>query len=257
MRHRKTILKWSLARAKLAYQLLATSGETICRHSFGERYRLSLLMSFGAYLCYAALARLAMPDSSPLVGTFFVIYCALLGYHFIAISLKGYVCVHSYSTGMPWNVWHRCGLNNGVIRILIEPGFLFASGNIISLRDSALAGWFEAAAICLCFKEIVIAWNHRRHVLDAIDARLESEMMNDAIQQRTRPHARCAETQNPVNATPAEPQRPPTQAEMFGNVDPALRNLFGENERGATPPTQSQGPLGHLPRIVSRRRPQS
>lgn len=253
MRHRKTILKWSLISVKAGCRFLATSAETFCRHSFGERYRVSLLTSFAAYFCYAALARVVMPDASPFVGSFCVFYCLLLAYHFIRISLRGYVRVHSYSTGMPWNVWQCCGMPDGVIRILIEPALLLLAGRIARRWDVALATWLEGAALCLCFKEITVAWNHRRHVLDAIDARLESETMNESIQRRTRPRIRGGQQSlNPVTGASPHPQQPASQAEMIQNLDPALRNLF-EGAQGDSPPVPPGGPLGHLPRIISPR----
>lgn len=257
MRHRKTILKWSLTSVKVAYRLLATSAETLCRHSFGERYWTNLLGSFAAYFCYAALARIFAHDDSPLVGSFCGFYCLLLAYHFIRISLRGYIRVHSYWTGTSWNMWRRCYLPEGVIHILIEPGIIFLTGMIAGLRDVALATWLEAAALCLCVKETVSAWNQRRQVLDAIDARLESARMNESIQRRMRPRIRGGGGQqlNPVTGAAPQSERPASQREMFSNIDPALQNLFEDREGNApAPQAPPRGPLDHLPRIASPQR---
>jgi hypothetical protein len=255
MRRGKTILKWSLASAKLAYDLLATSAEILCRHSFGERYRLRLLASFGSYVLYALSVGAVMPDESPLVGFFLALYSLLLGYHLISIECRGYVRVHSYWTGTPWSMWARFGLGNGIVRILIEPGLMVIGGMTVSSRDPAISAWLQGAGFCLFFKEAIIALDHRRHALDAIDARFESERISEAIRRRTTPRTRNAQPSNRVTPASPQPQPSPSSQEMFNNLDPALRNLFGENERGSPPATpRPEGPLGHLPRIVSHRR---
>lgn len=254
MRHRKTILKWSLISGKFAYRVLATHAETICRHSFGERYRLNLIASAGCYSCYAALV-MAFAPNTRLVDLWALIILGLLVYHFIAIWRRGHVRIHSYSTGLSWNIWQRWRLPTSIVRIFIEPGIIFLIGEFAAAKDFALASWLYLSAGSLLLKEIAIAWKHRREVLDAIDARIESEQMNEAIAGRTTRRRQAEQSPASVSQTSNQSQTPPPLSQMFENLDAALRQAM--NARSPNPPAsreQGRSPLAHLPRITSRGR---
>jgi hypothetical protein len=230
MRHRKIILRWTFASIKIAYRLLATNAESLCRHSFGERYRPNLLASFGLFTVYVYCLKTVEPTSFPFIGTFFGINGALLAYHFISISRRRYVRTHSRSAGSSWHFWLRFGLGPTFVHIVAEPAVIFSAGTLISLWDEALATWLQCAALCLGIRETIAAWHHRRHVLDAIDTRIESERMSESIRQRTTPRGMREQTVNPVTPGTPEPPTPRTVEGMLANLDPALRDLFRRND---------------------------
>jgi hypothetical protein len=268
MRHRKIISKWFLLSTKLAYQILATCAEVICRHSFGERYRLSMLMSFCGYMCYAGCLHAILPMATPLLGYFDILYSLLMAFHLISISCGGYARVHSYSTGTSWGVWRRYNFNPTAVQLFVEPCLIAMLGLGASYWDQPLALWLYGAGLCLFIKEAISAWNRRHCVLDAIDARLEGEQMNEAIRRRMTPRGRRSQSASQsVEAPPSSQSNAPQQTEMFSNLDPGLRNLFSQGESNSpVPPAnpgsasnspEQGGPLGHLARIRSSRRSSS
>lgn len=58
----KTISKWALASAKIAYQLLAVSAEVFCRHSFGVRYAGHLVAGLLSCCLYTVLMETGQPQ---------------------------------------------------------------------------------------------------------------------------------------------------------------------------------------------------
>lgn len=258
----RIISKWSLLSAKWAYQLLATSAEIFCHHSFGERYRPRLLASFAFTAFYAFCVRAVFPTVSPLIAPLCWVNTALLVWHFFSIHRRQFVSIHTYSSGASWSFWGRFGFGTLISRAFVEPGFLICLGVVLSNWDVAVAAWLQCAGVCLAVKEAISAWNRRHRVLDAIDTRIESEQMNEAIRRRTTPKGRRAQSTHTVQASRAHPLTTPLQTEMFSNLDRGLQDLFSHSqsisplppERPGRNPQNSGGPLNHLPRIVSPRR---
>jgi hypothetical protein len=265
----KTISKWALASAKVFYRYLAVSAEVFCRHTFGIRYMNDIVVSFLIFFIYATVVGCFGQIKSPFLNFYLGCYFALVCFHIVSMLRRQNSSVHSYSSGAPWPFWHRFCAKPMVVDLILEPGFLLVVGLLLVSHDDALAIWFQLSALSLFFKRAVSSWKKWHHLMDVLDTRVEGEQLNEAVRQRTVPRARAATGAIPVSmgqaSEPPQSQLPQSHEQIFGNLDPALRQIItpanstapNSNSRASQSNSGSHeygGPLAHLPRIKSPRR---
>ena len=266
----KTISKWALASAKIAYQLLAISAEVFCRHSFGVRYIGHLVVGWLSCCLYTVVVESGASEKGlPLLPPYLMAYLCLVFYHLFSMARRGYADVHSQSNGVPWILGNTdtAQISAGQLfkSCIIESGLIFVFGLIVSPFDLPLSAWLAGAGISHFAKGAIAAWKFRNRVLDALDARIEGGRISEAVRDNSSPnstHTQAAAA--PVTGQPQHQQNS-TLREIINNLDPALRSIIsGRNsnphqaERQANPQTRRRyhaGPLGTLPRITSNRPP--
>ena len=264
----KTISRWALASAKIAYQLLAISAEVFCRHSFGVRYIGHLVAGLLSCCLYTMVMESgAYEKGSPLLPFYLSVYFGLVFYHLFSMARRGYAGVHSQSNGVPWILGNidaaQISAGQFFKSCILESGLLFILGLIISPFDRPLSAWLTGSGISHFVKGAIAAWKFRSRVLDALDARIEGGRISGAVRDNSSPNSTHTQaTAAPVTGQPQHQQNR-TMREIINNLDPALRRIISgqnlnppQNERQANPQTARRyhaGPLGTLPRITSNR----
>ncbi len=274
-------LKSALANAKILTHLMAVSAEVFCRHSFGRRYSGQLVLSFLCCAFYTLAIQTAAPSStSPLSWLHLIVFFGLVCFHVASIFTGGRGQGHSYASGTSWGIWRRFSTNATTVHLLLEPGACLALGLFLALVDKALSVWFLAAGVSLFAKGLVIRWDNRQQLLDAVDARIDGQQLNEAIRAQQSAPADGEQAINSVLPAQLSAQRPRSLREMMNQIDPALRRLISQpraephlaHDESRTPGSvispgrppkpvervHHAGPLGSLPRITSpsyRRRP--
>jgi len=268
MRQIKTISKWALASAKIAYQLLAVSAEVFCRHSFGVRYIGHLVAGLLSCCLYTILVEEGpLEKGSPLLPFYLIAYSGLVSYHVLSMVCRGNAGVHSQSNGVPWILGNidaaQISAGQFFKSSILESGLLFVLGLIISPFDVPLSAWLTGAGISHFVKSAIASWKFRNRVLDAIDARIEGGRISEAVRDNSSPNS--THTQATAATVTGQPQHQQnsTLREIISNLDPALRRIISgldsnspQTERQANPQTPRRyhaGPLGTLPRITSNR----
>ena len=265
MRRTKTISKYVLASAKVIFNLLAVSAEIAVRNNFGVRYFGKLLAGYFLFLLYILAVKCGEQNNSLYLDLYFIFFSVRLVGHLIKMCQSQSRIVHSQSSGRSWGFWQSLTVKLWLVQLVFEPGLLILVGWLIQPRDQPLASWLVASGVCLFVKNAISQWKRYFHLLDVVDSRIEGEQISDAVRQHTAPPPRVAGGSNPVMAA-EQPAQPPQPLEhIFNNLDAALKNLFStDGQSSPVPPanqraenSQSQkhddGPLGHLPRITSRR----
>ncbi len=264
----KTISKWALASAKIAYQLLAINAEVFCRHSFGVRYIGHLVAGwFSCSLYTMVIEGGASEKRSPLLPYYLSAYFCLVFYHFLSMARRGYAGMHSQSNGVPWILGNidaaQISASQFFESCILESGLFFILGLIVSPFDLPLSVWLIGSGISHFVKGVIAAWKFRSRVLDAIDARIEGGRISEAVRDNSSPNS--THTQAIAAAVTGQPQHQQnrTLREIVNNLDPALRRIISglnsnptQTERQANPQTPRRyhaGPLGTLPRITSNR----
>ena len=264
----KTISKWALASAKIAYQLLAISAEVFCRHSFGVRYIGHLVAGLLSCCLYTMVMESGVSEKgSPLLPGYLFVYLCLVLYHLVSMARRGHAGVHSQSTGIPWILRNvdAAHMTAGQFfgSFIVESGIVFVFGLIVSPFDLPLSIWLIGSGISHFVKGAIAAWKFRNRVLDALDARIEGGHISEAVRNNSSPNSTHTQaTAAPVTGQPQHQQNS-TLREIISNLDPALRRIISgldsnspQTERQANPQTPRRyhaGPLGTLPRIVSNR----
>src|ERR1700722_2301813 len=123
MRHKKIILKWASASAKLAFRLLAVSAEMALRSNFGVRYIGTLLAGYLLFAFYTLIVQAS--NQGRLLGLYFVWVTICFVGHIIKILLPQSRLVHSHSPGTPWRLWQNLTARQWLIELVFEPGLLF------------------------------------------------------------------------------------------------------------------------------------
>jgi hypothetical protein len=225
MNHLKTTLKWVLPSIKAVYNLLAVNAEVFCRHSFGRRYAPTLLASF--FFCFVIMAVLQAArrkGSSTVIHFYLFTYFVLVLYHLVRMWHPRRN-VHSRSSGQSWEFWRRFNAPPTVIKSLFEPAALVVTGVLIYPVNVLLAGWIQAAGVCLFAKELLDNWKHRNRVLDASDARLEGDRISTGIRQYSTTQSGGEQGVSPVAAV-QQPQLPANSIQqIYSRLDPALQQL--------------------------------
>ena len=265
MRHTKTISKYVLASAKVIFNLLAVCAEIAVRSNFGVRYFGKLLAGYLLFVLYMLAVQSVEQNDSHFLDLYFVFFSVRLISHLIKMCQSQSRIVHSHSSGMSWSLWHSLTEKLWLVQLVFEPGLLILVGWLIQPRDQPLASWLVASGGCLFVKNSIFQWKRYFHLLDVVDSRIEGEQMSEAVRRHTAPPPRAAGGVNPVMAAEQPPLPPQPLERIFNNLDQTLRNLFSTDAQNpSAPPTgqrsensQTQkhddGPLGHLPRITSRR----
>ena len=264
MRQTKTISKFALANAKVIFNLLAVSAEIAVRSNFGVRYFGKLLAGYFLFAFYMLAAHCVGQNNPTCLDLYFVFLTIRLVVHLIKMCQSQSRVVHSHSSGTSWVFWQSLTVKLWLVQLVFEPGLLFLTGWLIQPRDQALAFWLVASGGCLFVKNSISQWKQYFHLLDVVDSRIEGEQMSDAVRRHTAPASRAAGGSNPVMAAEQPPQPAQPLERIFNNLDAALKNLFptGAQIPPVLPPNQrvqsaqprhDDGPLGHLPRITSRR----
>ena len=242
----KTILKWLLPSVKFTCKMLAVSGEVFCRHSFGQRYLATLLVSFIFSFVILLLQRAtALVNQPTTVDIYLLTYFILILYHACQMW-RPHTAVHSYSNGQSWGFWERLPIKPVIVRIIIEPAVLIVAGRLLRPANDFLSAWIQAAGLCLSGKEIIAYWHHGNRVLDALDARLEGERVGTDVRQHSTPRAGGEQRVNPaVTVEPGQPTADSIQ-QIYSRIDPALQRLIGATN-------QDRPNTAPLVRVVNRR----
>jgi hypothetical protein len=265
MRHKKTISKFALASAKVIFNLLAVSAEIAVRSNFGVRYAGTLLAGYFLFVFYMLAVQGVSQKNLPFLDLYLVFLSVRLVGHLIKMCQSQSRIVHSLSSGTSWSLWQSLTVKLWLVQLVFEPGLLILVGWLIQPRDQALASWLVASAGCLFVKNSIFQWKQYFHLLDVVDSRIEGEQMSEAVRRHTAPPPRAAGGVNPVMAAEQPPLPPQPLERIFNNLDQTLRNLFSTDAQNPSAAPASQrsensqtqkhddGPLGHLPRITSRR----
>jgi hypothetical protein len=249
MKHLKTTLKWVLPSVKIAYKMLAITGEVFCRHSFGRRYAPILLASFFSSWMALSLFRHVVPQPFPaLIDIYLLCFFVLIVYH-IARMWRPRPTIHSYSSGQSWALWSRHNINSNIVRLLIEPLIMVLVGLLLVPANGLLSLWLQLGGVCLFIKELLSYWQFRNRVFDSIDARLEGERIGTGVRQQTAPRGAREQRINPVVA--AEPAQPPANSiqQIYSRLDPALQQLVATpNQHRSAAPRVVIRHQGRMPR---------
>ena len=191
----KTISKWALNSAKIAYQLLAISAEVFCRHSFGVRYIGHLVAGLFSCCVYTmVIGAGASEKGSPLLPFFLLAYFCLVFYHLLSMLRRGYAGLHSQSNGVPWILGNIDAAQISVGQLfkssILESSLLFVLGLIVSPFDTPLSAWLIGSGISHFVKSAIAAWKFRSRVLDALDARIEGGRISGAVRDNSSPIGR-------------------------------------------------------------------
>ena len=267
MRQTKTISKYVLASAKVIFNLLAVCAEIAVRSNFGVRYFGKLLAGYFLFFLYVLAVQGVEQNSSACLDLYFIFLSIRFLGHLIKMFQSQSRIVHSQSSGMSWSFWQSLTVRLWLVQLVFEPGLLILVGWLIQPRDQPLASWLVASGGCLFVKNAISQWKRYFHLLDVVDSRIEGEQMSEAVRRHTAPPPRAAGGSNPVMAAEQPPHPPQPLERIFSSLDQTLKNLFSTDEQNPSSlpanqrPENSQsqkhddGPLGHLPRIKSARRP--
>jgi hypothetical protein len=262
----RTIAKWTFFSIKFCYRMLAVSAEVFCRHSFGERYVWNLVAGF----CFCGFCSLfiggASPGRFPLFGLYAFAFLVLVCFHIVSIVRRRDGTIQSDWCGVSHSFWTRLTRSPLLVRAAFEPGVIALAGLIVKSLDTTLSGWLLASAICLCIKATIEAWRLRNQVLGVFDSRIESERMNGILDGDSHSGRRDDGSATTVTQAAGQDGDRPSLGQIFARLDPALRQVLSD----PTPPVVTNspdsrkvptsecphhaGPLGHLPRITSKRR---
>ena len=267
MEQLKTILKFHFRSAKVAYKMFAVSAEVFCRHSFGQRYALTLLASLlGNYVFLGVLLQpVVRQQHSALIDDYLLIFFVLVIYH-ICSMWRRRANIQSYSNGQSWDFWRRLNVNPNLVKTTLEPLMVLLIGALLFSANNLLSIWLQLAGVCLFIKEFLANLEFGNRVLDSVDARLEGERIGTGVRQHTTPQAAGGQQVNPV--LPVEPEPAPVSSieQIYTRLEPALQRLMGSpnqdspntsaaNRRAAPQNTRRYhaGPLGTLPRMTFKR----
>jgi hypothetical protein len=225
MRILRTISKWLLPSAKFGYNMLATSAEVFCRHSFGRRYAPRLIGSFFTAFVFLSLFRCVVPQLIPgLIDIYLLSHLALTLYH-IARAWRQGANIHSYSSGQSWGVWPGQNANSNFVPTVIEPLIHTLAGVLLLPLNPLLSLWLLLGGASLFIKESLASRQFRNRVLDSVDARLEGERLAAGVRQQTIPRGGREQPANQVTAGGAAQPPPDNLRQIFSRLDPALQRL--------------------------------
>ena len=191
--------KWLMA-------LMSASVETYLRANFGRRYVFMLVSAFFFFLVCSGLN----PHPSALTSLFLFGLFVLGIYHFIQMFRRRHLGVaepHSASTGDSWIFWQRFGLAQTTTQRYVEPAFCWLLGLIISPVDPFLGFWLKTSAVALLIKEQISRVRITRRIIDANDAKVAAQNLNNGVRQYQQGPGRGAQKSHRAHF-PGSGQRP-------------------------------------------------
>jgi hypothetical protein len=172
--------------------------EVFLHHRFGARSGNALLKGFLLLLFVSAASVHGYPPAAvPLFPGFVFGYVVIAIGHWLTSRCRRTDDIHSYSSGVPWPLWHQVPVGTTTVQRYLEPVLCCLFACVVSFFDSPLAHWLFIAAIALFVREQLLRSRLRTRRLDAFDSRAETEQL--APRHR-------AENEPFVEARPAPPQ---------------------------------------------------
>ncbi len=172
----------ALFAGKWVARLLSASVEVYLHGNFGRRYFTSLI---GAFLLYIICANL-LPRPNVLTNVFLIGLFVRIVYHAIQVFHRRRLSApepHTFSTGVPWNLWQQFGIQRTTTQRYLEPLICWLVALLVSTQDPFLGLWLKASAIALFIKEQFERITSTRRILDSIDGRLEAQALNASLKQ--------------------------------------------------------------------------
>jgi len=167
---------------KWLLRLLPQTVEPFLRSNFGRRY---VLQPFGAWFLFLICASLN-PRPAATSSLFLVSLFALITYHCVRVFQRNRLSAaepHSSSTGDSWKIWQNHGFSKSTVQCYLEPALCGMVGLLVLLPDPFLGWWLMLSAVALFIKEQYTLFKLNRRVMDALDAKLAAQALNNSLRQ--------------------------------------------------------------------------
>ncbi len=169
-------------------RLVSLPVQIFLHHTFGERYLTSgnVFFMLGVMYVLAGYAGpreviLAMPAVCGFAIAYLVVSCLrLCG---IYRRIRENVPVHSYSNGHPWPFFFRICRNEDVIKRYIEPVTCVLVGFVLA-QVTPVGVFIALSGVFLLIHSHLQHMLRRKNFLDARDAQIEAQIMQERLQER-------------------------------------------------------------------------
>ena len=172
----------SLFLGKWLMRLLSASVEAFLHSNFGRRYVRMLLGAFFVCLICSALD----PFPGLLIRLFLLGFLAQIICHLFHVFHRRRLSAaepHSSSTGDSWKIWQHFGFSQTTVQRYLEPALCWVVGWIVSVPDPFLGFWLMASAVSLLIKEQISRVKITRRIIDAHDAKIAAQSLNNGLRQ--------------------------------------------------------------------------
>jgi len=221
------------------FRSLSLSFEVFLRKNIGERYltifHLIALFAFYILLVLFTVEKIAAFDEFVVQG-FFIVSLVVGIIHIIAAKKRHRkkIEIHSYYSGTPTISKYISNAEEHIIKMYYEPLAIVSWGIVMYYVGQhhyysvyGLGLYFIGGSIVLFIKGQIEYYIGRNRYLDALDKKIESEMLSEALQGRSPKDTKGFSIPGVKN--PSQKDRKKIE-EMYRAIDPSLLRLMNQSK---------------------------